>query len=203
MNKLSLEKGRVKQKLQTRTEILKAAKALMNKSKKISLEDVAEKANVSRATIYRYFPNVELLFMEASLDVHTLSVDELTEIVKEKSLAESILFLQNHYNQHALQNELIFRRYLSIALSESIGSKKKIRGARRVKALKDALKPFEKTISKREMDNLIYISSILMGIDALVVSKDVCGLDNESSREVLKWGIEMVLNGLFQDGRKI
>lgn len=196
MNKLSLEEGRVEQKLQTRTEILKAAKVLMKKRKKITLEDVATQAGISRATIYRYFSNVDLLFTEASLDVYHRSPEELAKEADGQSIEQSILFLQQYYNHLAQKHENGFRRYLSTALSESVSSKKKIRGARRVSALKLALKPFRKQMSAKTIRNLTHISTILMGIDALVVAKDVCGLNNRQTSELLQWGIEMLLRGI-------
>ena len=82
MNKSKITKGRAKQKLQTRSEILIAAKGLMQKKERITLEDVAKKANISRATMYRYFSNIDLLFTEASLDIHHKSPDQISEDVK-------------------------------------------------------------------------------------------------------------------------
>ena len=42
-----------------------------------TLEEVAEEALVSRATAYRYFPSVEALLVEASVDVAVPEPDEL------------------------------------------------------------------------------------------------------------------------------
>ena len=196
MKKISLKKGRVDQKNKTRTRILKAAKILMSKNRTISLEEVADKAKVSRATIYRYFPNIDLLCTEASLDIHYLSPAILSEKVKGRPLDKQILYIQNYYNQLAQDHELIFRRYLSTVLNESIILKKKIRGARRVDAMTLVLDSFKKDMTKKELDNLKNIASILMGIEPLIVAKDVCGLTNEEANNTLKWGIEMILKGI-------
>lgn len=200
MNKLPLDKGRVHQKLKTRVSILSAAKRLMKKSEKITLEDVAKEANISRATIYRYFSNIDLLIMEASLDIQHLSADQIKEETNELSLVERILFIQEHYNSLAQKNETGFRRYLSAALTESITNKKKVRGARRVESLKKSLEPFKARLPKEQYERLINIASVLMGIDALIVAKDVCGLNNDESSELLKWGIQMIVKGMELDG---
>jgi AcrR family transcriptional regulator len=136
MKSISLKEGRINQKLKTRARILNAAKTLMSKNRNTSLEEVAQKSNVSRATIYRYFPNLDLLFTEASLDIYYQSPDVLFEKVKNMTLEQRIYYLQNYHNQLAQDHELIFRRYLSAVLNESVVSKKKIRGARRVEAMK-------------------------------------------------------------------
>ena len=201
MKSNSLKEGRVNQKIKTRTRILNAAKTLLSKNRNTTLEEVAHKANVSRATIYRYFPNIDLLCTEASLDIHYQSPNELFEEVKDMTLENRIYYIQNYYNHLAQNHELIFRRYLSAVLKESTESKKKIRGARRVDAMNLILDSFKNEMSKKNLKNLKNIASILMGIDSLVVAKDVCGLTNEETNDTLKWGIEMILKGIYRSNK--
>lgn len=196
MKTISLKEGRINQKIKTRTRILNAAKNLMSENKKISLEEVAVEARVGRATIYRYFPNIDLLFTEASLDIHFLTPQELSDEVKNMHLKERVLYIQSYYNKMAQDHELIFRRYLSASLLESIGSAKKIRGARRVESMKLALKSKPKNISTKDLQYLKNVSTILMGIEPVIVAKDVCGLRNEEANETLSWAIEMILKGI-------
>lgn len=196
MKKIPLNEGRIKQKQKTRTVILAAAKRLMKKSKRISLEEIAEKAEISRATIYRYFSNVDLLILEASLDIHHQSADEIFKKVDHLSMRERIFFIQEHYNTLAQKNEIEFRRYMSAVLSESVTNQKKVRGARRVDSLKKSLEPFKKDLPKKELEKLIHIATVLMGIDALIVSKDVCGLNNKDSSALLHWGLDMIMKGM-------
>ena len=196
MKSISLNEGRINQKIKTRVRIVNAAKDILSKNRNTSLEEVAQKAKVSRATIYRYFPNLDLLCTEASLDIHYQSPDALFEEVKDKTLENRIYYIQNYYNQLAQDHELIFRRYLSAVLNESITSKKKIRGARRVEAMDLILNSSKNEMSKKDLKRLKNIASILMGIDSLIVAKDVCGLTNKEANETLKWGIEMILKGI-------
>jgi AcrR family transcriptional regulator len=196
MKSISLNEGRINQKIKTRVRILNAAKTLMSKNKNTSLEEIASEAKVSRATIYRYFPNLELLYNEASLDIHYLSPDALFENVKEMTLENRIYYIQNYYNQLAQDHELIFRRYLSAVLKESIVSKKKIRGARRIDAMNLILESSKNKIPKKELKNLRNLATILMGIDAQIVAKDVCNLTSKEANQTLKWGIEMILKGI-------
>lgn len=199
MKSISLEKGRINQKIKTRTRILNAAKSLMSEDKKITLEEVALKAEVARATIYRYFPNIDLLYTEASLDIHFSSPKELFEEVKNMSLDQRLIHIQAYYNRMAQDHELIFRRYLSATLIESLGSNKKIRGARRVEAMSLALASSKNKISKENLDHLKNAATILMGIESVIVAKDVCGLSDEKTNETLKWALEMILKGLHAE----
>jgi AcrR family transcriptional regulator len=61
--------GRPNQRSRTRKDLLEAAARLIKQGRKPSLEEIAEEALVSRATAYRYFPNVEALLVEASFDI--------------------------------------------------------------------------------------------------------------------------------------
>src|SRR5688500_2614633 len=61
--------GRPNQRRRTRQDLLRAASEAMKSGRRPSLEEVAEAALVSRATAYRYFPSMEALLVEASLDV--------------------------------------------------------------------------------------------------------------------------------------
>ena len=61
MNKSKFSSGRVNQKLKTREKILRAALDLLKTKVEFSLEDVAENMGSSRATVYRYFSNIDLL----------------------------------------------------------------------------------------------------------------------------------------------
>jgi AcrR family transcriptional regulator len=199
MSKLSLKKGRVNQKIKTRTRILNAAKELMSKSKSITLEEVAKKAKVSRATMYRYYPNLELLYTEATVDIHHLSPKVLLKKAAHMPLEERVFFVQDYYNQLAQDHEVSLRRYLSAVLKASITSKKKIRGARRVTALDLILEDYKGDLSNHNFKNLKNIATILMGIDSLVVAKDVCDLTNEEADDTLHWGLEMILKGMSSE----
>jgi len=192
-------KGRIRQKLQTRSEILKAARAMMPKKRKITLEDIAKKAKISRATMYRYYSNIDILITEASLHIQHKTPDQLCEEVNELSFKDRIIHIQRHYNTLSQKNEVGFRRYLSAVLTESIVSKKQLRGARRVESLHKALEPFKGNFDADTYKKLISISSVLMGIDPLITCKDVCKLTDEETNCTLEWAIEMLVKGMAEE----
>lgn len=186
--------GRIKQKLETRSKILKSAKQLVKQGTEFTLEDVATKAGFSRATIYRYYSNVEILSYEVGIDLGTKSPEEIMEEFNDSSLKNTILGIQNYYNDHAINHENAFRNFLSASLTSA--SEKK-RGARRNMTLQLALK--QTKIPKKEINKLVNILAILMGIEPLIVSKDVSGLNNREFKELLRWGMELILRGYFNE----
>ncbi|MAU14996.1 MAG: TetR family transcriptional regulator [Muricauda sp.] len=189
------KKGRVRQKQETREKILSSTQELMNSGEKFTLEDVAEKAGVSRATIYRYYSNIDILSAEAGIDINTKSPKTIYENLQGLEIKDKLLGVQEYYNNLALDNENAFRNYLSIVLTSDAKYNK--RGARRSKTLKMVLE--EANLTKSEITNLQNLFTVLMGIEPLIVTKDVCGLNNEQSKKLLKWGMELLLKGISID----
>lgn len=193
-----LKKGRVKQKQETREKILSCTQELMNYGKKFTLEEVAKKAGISRATIYRYYSNIEILSAEAGIDIKTKSPKTIYESFQGLEIKDKILGVQEYYNNLAIDNENAFRNYLSIVLTSDSQLHK--RGARRTKTLKMVLD--ETNLTKKERENLQNLLTVLMGIESLIVTKDVCGLNNEQSKKLLKWGMKLLLKGISIDQKK-
>lgn len=192
-----IDTGRKQQKLKTRSRILAGAQKLLGRGAHFALEDVATESGVSRATIYRYYSSVEVLAAEAVLDLNTKDPEAIYEDLKDLPMQEMILGLQDYYNRFALANEPAFRKYLSVAIAtDSPGIK---RGARRNRAMDIILKAHQSGLKKKDVKKLICIASLLMGMEALIVTKDVCRLDDQESLDVLKWGMEMILKGLFTE----
>lgn len=197
MSKEYVQSGRSNQKQETRKKILKSAHYFIEKGTDFNLEDVANRSGISRATIYRYFPNVDVLSAEAGLDVSTLDPSELFARLKGKDLKEDVLEVQDYYNTLATSYEGLFRKYISTVLDQS--AKTPERGARRKKTLKLLLE--EQELSPKEKEDLANLMTVLMGIEPLIVTKDVCGLDNQESHRLLRWGLELLFDG-FIHGRK-
>lgn len=194
MSKEYFKSGRVNQKTETRDNILINAQYFINKGLEFTLEDVAKKSGVSRATIYRYYSNVEILANEATLDISTENPENIVQNIKGENLEEKILGIQNYYNSLAIKHENAFRRYLCTVLASNTPEMK--RGARRKKTLQLAFE--NSNIDKNEKEKLINLLTILMGIEPLIVSKDVSGLNNNESIELMKWGMQLILKGYFE-----
>lgn len=197
MNNEYLKKGRTNQKLETREKILSSAQNFMNNGKRFTLEDVAKMAGVSRATVYRYYSNIDVLSAEAGLNIKTKSPDSIYKSLQDLDIKDQLLGMQEYYNKLAIEHEAAFRNYLSIILSSD--SQQNKRGARRTRTLQMALE--ETNLSKEEITNLRNLFTVLMGIEPLIVTKDVCGLNNNQSMDLLKWGMELILKGITLEKR--
>ena len=193
MNNDYINTGRTNQKIETRNKILTSAKYFINKGIEFTLEDVAKKSGISRATIYRYYSKVEILASEAGLDISTKKPENIVENLKGKNLEDKILDIQDYYNTLALNHENAFRKYLCTVLTSNASEIK--RGARRKKTLQLAFE--NSSVDEKDRENLVNFLTILMGIEPLIVAKDVSGLNNDQSMQLMKWGMNLVLKGYF------
>lgn len=190
-----INKGRTNQKQETRSKILAGAHYFIEKGLDFNLEDVAKRSGISRATIYRYYSNSEVLATEAILDISTISPNELYEQIKEQPLESQILAIQDYFNSLTINHENAFRKYLSSAIIPSSPEIK--RGARRIKALElvlaNTILPDKK---QKELANLL---TMFMGIEPMIIAKDVAGLNDEQANELLNNGIKIILNSMIHN----
>src|SRR5437762_8567166 len=71
--------GRERQRRRTRRAILDAAIRLLSTGREPSMAEIAEAAEVSRRTVYLYFPTLEHLLADAALDATRASVEPKLE----------------------------------------------------------------------------------------------------------------------------
>ena len=192
MNDDYIKSGRTNQKLETRNKILDSAKFFLNEGVDFNLEDVANKSGMSRATIYRYYSNVEVLAAEAVLDISTKSPQTIYNDLKGLALEDKIYQIQDYFNTLTFEHENAFRKYLSTVMVLDPSEVK--RGARRPKALKLILDDTD--LNPVDKINLANLFTLMMGLEPVVIAKDVLGLKNEDAKALLKWGLELLIKGV-------
>ena len=195
-------RARPNQKARTRKDLLQAASRLMNQGRKPGLEEIAEEALVSRATAYRYFPDVEALLLEASLDI---AVPEPQEIFGESSPTDPVSRLEQvdtMLHDMILANEASLRMMLAYSLQRSIDggldSKLPARQNRRTPLIEAALEPARSQFTPGMLKTLSRALALVVGTESLVVFKDVLELNDAEARKVKRW----VIRALVEAARK-
>ena len=107
---------RANQRYRTRKDLIAAAARLMKGGRKPSLEEVAEAALVSRATAYRYFPSIDALLAEASVDVTAPDGEALFAGDPSVDPEERVAKAEAAMHRSVFENEAAFRLMLSAAL---------------------------------------------------------------------------------------
>jgi AcrR family transcriptional regulator len=198
------QEGRINQKRRTRAAILAAAMELLNEGKRPTVTEVADAALVSRATAYRYFPTQEYLLFEAALESTRSDIDrELDENPLPEDAEARLEMLIDALQRRITDKEAAFRTMLRLSLEQSPEEQQyggelgappaRLRGAGRVRWIEKALAPVEGRLEEPDFRRLVAALSLCMGIEALVVLRDVCALEPSEAEEVLRWTARTLL----------
>lgn len=193
MNDSHLSSGRKAQKQQTRQKILKAANDLVKNHSPLNMDEIAKEAGISRATIYRYYSNTEEIATELILYLNVPDSGKLMSDWEGQNLYDGLKGIQNAYLDFIFNNEIPSKKFLGAILSSA--DPKLERGQNRITSVREFLASKDIQMNPDEKENLSVIATLLMGIEAVMVTKDVCGLDNQESRKVLNWALDRILKG--------
>jgi AcrR family transcriptional regulator len=194
-------RGRAGQKWRTRKDLLQAANRLLKQGRKPSLEDVAEEALVSRATAYRYFPGVEALLLEATLDVAVPDPDDLFE----GSPDDPVMRLQavdGALHRIVTENEAAVRLMLAQSLERRAAAgdgELPVRQNRRLPLIEAALEPSRDQFEPAVLKRLQAALSLIMGSEAMIVFRDVLQLDESRARDTKHWAIRALVEAALEE----
>ncbi len=197
------EEGRINQKRRTRAAVLEAAKQLLREGQMPSVAEAADVACVSRATAYRYFPTQEYLLIEAALESAKTDINHLLErSAPSDDPAVRLDTLVQTLQQVTLEHEAAFRTLLQLSLeAHATGRQKReateerLRGGRRIAWIEEALAPLGNSFDNDPVTfrRMVAALSLCMGIEALIVLQDVCGLEAAEAVEVSRWAAHVLL----------
>jgi AcrR family transcriptional regulator len=147
--------------------------------------DVAERADVARATAYRYFPTQEALLLEASYLGDSEPLRSLTTLVDEiddprARLAEAV----RRGAKWTLGREARLRAVLRTSLDPA---QNLARPARRRGYIAQLLTPLREEMEPAAYDRLAAGLTLLFGIDPIVSLRDNGDLDADQIPDALAW----------------
>jgi AcrR family transcriptional regulator len=194
---------RPNQRYRTRKDVIAAAARLIKEGRKPSIEEVAEAALVSRATAYRYFPNIEALLIEASVDIATpdsaalFANDASTDPEARVDRAEAAM------HRMAFDNEKAIRLMLAAALTRpdanGAAGAVPLRQNRRTPLIEAALAPARNRFKKAPYERLKAALALIFGSESMIVFRDVLRLDEKTAREVKGWAARALVRAALAD----
>lgn len=188
------------QRLRTRKSLLEAALRLAEPGAQPSLEEIAEEAMVSRATAYRYFPNVEALLAEASVDVAFPDVSALFGKAVPADPIERLKRLDRATASMIARNEPAIRAMVASATRQAgTGESVPARQNRRTAAIDAALAPSRSAFDRKSLDRLRKALALVIGTESMLVLKDVLGLGDEEAARIRQWAIEALVMKALAD----
>lgn len=178
--------------------LIKIALEEFEQGKLLSITELAEKANISRTTAYRYFSSQNDLI---SVVVETLLEPifnwQSTSNDAELNICDFLAFAL----PKMLQHEGVLRTALQISLQQWAQEKtsqeqqkdRYIRGNRK-EILCRILLPLERHLPSELYSNVIYALSIIYGSEVFMVLKDIWNLNNEKIVSVCQWIAKAIIN---------
>lgn len=189
--------GRPSQRRRTRKDLLQAAARLMRHGGKPSLEEIAEEAAVSRATAYRYFPNVDALHHEASFHI---PIPEPGDVLRDVRTPDPLLRLERvdaALNDMIAANEAALRMMLAHSMERVVRGQHAdglpARQNRRGPLIDAALAPARDQFRPAAFKNLSRALALVIGTESMVVFKDVLQLDDAEASKVRRWAIRALV----------
>src|SRR5579859_5757750 len=107
---------RANQKARTRAAIVSAAQELHQQGIAPTIEQAAERARVSRATAYRYFPTKEALLIEVSTMTDQAPVEAMLANLTTDDVEQRLLRLIDTFDGIVLADEEHFRTFAWVYL---------------------------------------------------------------------------------------
>jgi AcrR family transcriptional regulator len=195
------EKGRVRQKRRTKALLLRAAAELIRRGEVPTVTSVADEADVSRRTAYRYFPSQEQLLAEASLESLRPEVESIIESVRrEQDAAEALRRVVGGIQKLAVKHEALLRSILRLSLDRKLGEDAPVRGRRRLDWIESALETVKPRLSRRAYERLVSALTLTLGVESLVILHDIRGLDSKQSIEICQWAAGALLEAALREG---
>ena len=185
-------------KARTRKLMLQAAIQLMQSGITPSVTEVAEAAEVSRATAYRYFPSQAAL-VQAVVD------EALGPILKWQSKSadpkKRIKDLLATAMPRIDEFEATFKAALKLSLDQwaqrqagTLGNEPQFTRGHRVDLLRDVTAPLEGKVAPARRARLEHALSLVFGVETLVVLKDIWGLSAAEAQGVAEWAAAVLVD---------
>jgi AcrR family transcriptional regulator len=198
------EHGRHRQRRRTRAAIVDAAAELLRGGTTPSVGEIADAADVSRRTVYTYFPTLEQLLLDATLGMLSqTAVDEAIDAADagddpaERVLAMVRAFAAMSDETLPLGRSLI---RLTVDAPQPADSSRPKRGYRRIAWIERALEPLRDELDADGFERLVSALAMVVGWEALIVLQDLRGLDRERELEVTSWAARTLVRAALAEG---
>ena len=198
---------RTNQKARTRADLLTSAGALVRSGTRPTVEEAALAAGISKRTAYRYFTSQEHLLADAALETLRPRMDEMLAFIGASTdvharVGALAVALRRLAEEHDAELREMIRASLDRGATPAEGDAPPQRGGRRLDWIKAALDPLRGTIPSVSFDKLTQCLAVCLGIDALMVLRDICGVTGEEAEQLMVWMADALLDRMLTKNRE-
>jgi AcrR family transcriptional regulator len=196
--------GRPGQRRRTRKAIVEATSELLRAGSTPTIAEIADAAEVSRRTVYLYFPTLEQLLIDATLGA--LSQAEVDEVIETPEIAGDagarVEAMARALQSMSPEAERLGRSLIRLTVDappNTDGDVSPRRGYRRVEWIEKALAPLREQIDPARFQRLVFALAMVVGWEALIVQRDICGLNAEQGQDLSAWAARALLQATLSD----
>jgi AcrR family transcriptional regulator len=190
--------GRARQRRRTRNAIVDAAaRLLLDGGSAPGVNEIAEAAEVSRRTIYQYFPTVDQLLLDATLGLLAQAdVDAAIETAGANGdvPVERVEAMIRAMGDLAASSLPLGRSLVRLTVegpATEPGQPK--RGYRRIGWIERAVEPLRAELDADLYERLVSSLAMVVGWEALIVLQDLRGLDGEAQVATSTWAARAIV----------
>lgn len=193
--------GRIRQRRRTRRAIVDAATELIVSGRTPSMAEVADAADVSRRTVYQYFPTHDQLLTEAVLAGLRPAFERPIELGQYDVEARVEALVETMWRLGA-ESEHLGRTMIRLTVGAQEHSPDSVlprRGFNRIEWIEKALEPVREGLDEPRFERLVSALALCFGWEAFIVLKDVRGLHNVEGEHVSAWAARVLLRAALEE----
>jgi AcrR family transcriptional regulator len=185
MAELAAQPGRPAQRRRTRKAIVEATSALLAAGADPSVNDIAVAADVSRRTIYTYFPTLDQLLLDATIGAMDLGVDAALDGASGQDARGRVEALISALTEEMARTLPLGRKLIKLTVDLPLDGSGPKRGYRRIGWIEKAIEPIRPRLSPDEFEQLVSALAVMIGWESFIVLFDVRGLDQDQARQIV------------------
>jgi AcrR family transcriptional regulator len=198
--------GRYRQRRRTRAAITDATIELLRRGgPPPGVTEIAEAADVSRRTVYQYFPTVDQLLLDASLGLLTqTAVDSAIEAAGTDggSARERVDAMIDALGGLTAQTLPLGRSIIRLTVDPPAGRQERPkRGYRRIEWIESAIEPLRTELDDDAFERLVSALALVIGWEALIVLEDLRGLGSSEQVTMSRWAARALIDSALAEAR--
>ncbi|QHM72369.1 hypothetical protein C7M51_02680 [Mixta intestinalis] len=190
----------------TRRLLIETAMKMFDSGSFPSITEVAQAAQLSRATAYRYFPTQSALV--SAIVTETLSPMKNFQPTRH-DVGDRIDELLAFAFPRMLQHEGSLRAALHLSLTQWAQSrsdhlpviKEKLTRGNRKQTLQRVVDPLRAELPPALLQKVMYALSLVYGSEIFMVMKDIWGCDDDTLQDVARWVAKAIVRQAREDAR--
>jgi AcrR family transcriptional regulator len=210
--------GRAAQRRRTRAAIVDAATRLLGEGRTPSVDEIAAAADVSRRTVYMYFPTLDQLLLDAT--VGALSATEMDAAMTAAATGDDpvagVDALVSTSTRLAPVTLPLGRKIIRLTVDAEKPGEPGLhargpdaagpdaagpgaaprRGFRRVAWVEQAVGPLRSELTDEQFERLVSALCLVVGWEAQIILEDVRGLGPEEEERVLRWAARALVDAV-------